>query len=72
MTNIVANKQIIEVLGNPLALMGNAMINMGKAVSNFFKRERMIAELSQMSDWELQDIGLNRSDITHVVNQSIK
>ena len=44
--------------------LGNALA----AVSRWRQRNRAIRELSELSDWQLQDIGLTRGSISEVVD----
>jgi uncharacterized protein YjiS (DUF1127 family) len=44
--------------------LGNALA----AVSRWRQRNRAIRELSELSDWQLQDIGLTRGSISEAVD----
>ena len=44
----------------------SAVARLKGRVSAFFERQRVLGELASLSDRELADIGLNRSDLSHV------
>ena len=46
---------------------GNILDRLVRSVARKLKRNRTMAALRALSDWELQDIGLNREDIPRVV-----
>jgi uncharacterized protein YjiS (DUF1127 family) len=58
-------KRIFQQLSR-LARKTQMLLSLIRMIQAFRDRQRNIAELSQLSDRELADMGLNRSDIPRV------
>ncbi|MDA8049538.1 MAG: DUF1127 domain-containing protein [Rhodospirillales bacterium] len=52
----------------PKRVLGRTVAAVAAAIREHFRRQRVIAELSHLTDRELADIGLTRADIAQIFN----
>lgn len=55
--------------GEALKRLLGPMARLRKRIADRSERHRHIAELQQLDDWMLADIGLDRAEIPHVVDE---